>query len=494
MFVRYYEVLIWRAPLEPFPFRLAAGQVGPLTGRAVRNRNRCGLPPRMTFSGRGDIATTNDLLNSLIGGSTMNQVICHKSTGAHLLLAFVFAFAVGSSQVFAAEEITGDWEITMNFDGRESFATLSISRKADGSLAGKWGSGELNDLKFEDGKLTFVRILTFGDREFIMEYSGTLRDGKLTGTLSSDRGDTPANGARKKPKCPALGQWDMKFNVGDREIIGRLIISEKPDSTLAGKWDADYGEHTISNVKFEDGKLTFTRNSKMNDFEIETNFEGTIKGHKLTGVFKSQRGELPATGKRVGADLVGKWELTRTSERGTRTSMLTIYGDMTGRYESFGGEIPIKDLKLEGNQVTFYIEMGFGDQTFKMDFKGKLDGKSLNGELTTSRGTSEFTGKKVEVASPLVGTWEITRKSSRGTRTNTLKIKADMTGTYTSRDNEIEITDLKVDGDQVSFKVIMRYGERDVPMEFKGRLDGKTLNGERTTSRGTSKFTGKKVD
>lgn len=448
----------------------------------------------MTFLRRGDIAAINNLLNLFIGGSTMNQVTCHKSTGKHLFLAFVFAFAVGSSQVFAAEEITGDWEITMNFSGRESFATLSISRKADGSLAGKWGSGELNDVKFEDGKLTFVRILTFGDREFIMEYSGTLKDGKLTGTLSSDRGDYAANGTRKKPKCPALGQWDMKFNVGDREITGRLILSEKPDSTLEGKWDANYGEHTISNVKIQDGKLIFTRNSKMNDFEIETTFEGAIKGHKLTGAFKSQRGELPATGERVGAALVGKWELTRTSERGTRTSMLTIYGDMTGRYESFGGEIPIKDLKLEGNQVTFIIEMGFGDQTFKMDFKGKLDGTSLNGERTTSRGTSEFTGKKVEVASPLVGTWEITRESSRGTRTNTLKIKADMTGTYTSRDNEIAVTDLKVDGNQVSFKVIMRYGQRDVPMEFKGRLDGTTLNGERTTSRGTSKFTGKKVD
>jgi hypothetical protein len=448
----------------------------------------------MTFSGRGNIAAINNMLNLFIGGSKMYQVTCRKSTGKHLFLAFVFAFAVGSSQVIAAEEITGDWEITMNFDGRESFATLSISRKADGSLAGKWGTGELNDVKFEDGKLTFVRILTLGDREFIMEYSGTLKDGKLTGAVSSDRGDTPANGVRKKPQCPALGQWDMKFNVGDREITGRLILSEKPDSTLAGKWDADYGEHTISNVKLQDGKLTFTRNSKMNDFEIETTFEGAIKGHKLTGAFKSQRGELPATGERVGAALVGKWELTRTSERYTRTSMLTINGDMTGRYEFFGVETPITDLKLEGNQVTFYIEMGFGDQTFKMDFKGKLDGTSLNGELTTSRGTSEFTGKKVEVTSPLVGTWEITRESSRGTRTNTLKIKADMTGTYTSGDNELAVTDLKVDGNQVSFKVIMRYGQRDVPMEFKGRLDGTSLNGERTTSRGTSKFTGKKID
>jgi hypothetical protein len=257
---------------------------------------------------------------------------------------------------------------------------------------------------------------------------------------------------------------------------------------------ADYGEHTISNVKFEDGKLTYTRKSKINDFEFESTFEGTIKGHKLAGAFKSQRGEIPATGERVGAPLIGKWELTTTSERGTRTSMLTIFGDMTGRYESFGGEIPIKDLKLQGDQVTFVIEMGFGDQTFKMDFKGKLDGTTLNGERTTSRGTSEFTGKKVKTASPVVGTWQFTRETSRGTRTSTLKIKEDMTGTYTSRDNEVAVTDLKVDGDQVSFKITRSFGEREFTMEFKGKVDGTTLKGEFTTSRGSREATGKKID
>ncbi len=230
------------------------------------------------------------------------------------------------------------------------------------------------------------------------------------------------------------------------------------------------------------------------DRQYESDFEGAVSGHKLTGAFMSQRGEMPAAGQRVGAALVGKWELTTTSERGTRTRVLTVYGDMTGRYESYGGETPIKDLKLEGDQVTFSVEMGYRGRTYKMDFKGKLDGKTLIGERTTSRGTCKVTGRKIEAASALVGTWEITRESSRGTRTNTLKIKEDMTGTYTSRDNEIDITDLCVEGDQVTFKVTMRYGDRDVPAVFNGRLDGTTLNGERTTSRGTSKFTGKKID
>jgi len=423
----------------------------------------------------------------------MNQMLMNKTIAKSIVLTCLLLL-VQTSFVRAAEDITGEWEMKMEFGGRESFATMTISRKADGSLTGKWGSGELTDVKFEDGKLTFARILTFGDQEFIMEYEGTLRDGKITGEMSSDRGEFAVNGARKKPKLPALGQWDMKFNVGDREITGKLSISEKPDGTLAGKWDAEFGEHIVSNVKFQNGKLNYTRKSKFGEREFESTFEGTIKGHKLAGAFKSQRGELPATGERVGAPLVGKWELTTTSERGTRMRMLTIFGDMTGRYESFGGEIPIKDVKLEGDQVTFVIEMGFGDRTFRQDFKGKLDGKSLTGELVSERGTTEVAGKMLEAASPVVGTWEFTMETSRGTRTSTLKIKEDMTGTYTVRDNELAVTDLKVDGDQVSFKVIMRYGDREVPMEFKGKVDGTTLVGERTTSRGINKITGKKIN
>lgn len=422
----------------------------------------------------------------------MNQMLVQKRIGKSIILTCILLL-LQTSFALAAEDIMGEWEMKMDFGGRDSFATMTISKKADGTLAGKWGSGELSDVKFEVGKLTFVRTIRFGDQEFTMEYEGTLKDGKITGTMSSDRGEFAANGARRKPKLPVLGHWDINFNVGDREINARLSISEKPDGTLEGKW-AEPGEHVLSNVKFKDGKLTLTRDSKIEDFEFQTNCELTAKGNELTGTMKSDMGDLQVNGKRVGAELVGKWKLTTTSDFGTRTSMMRIDGDLTGRYEFFGGEIPMKNIKLEGDQVTFLLEMGFGDRTFQMDFKGKLDGKTLKGELTSERGTSQVVGRKAEAASPIIGTWEFTRESSRGTRTSTLKIKEDMTATYTVRDNELAVTDLKVDGNQVSFKVMMRYGDREVPMEFKGKVDGRTLVGERTTSRGTNKITGKKIN
>ncbi|MGD8501492.1 MAG: hypothetical protein PVJ86_12640 [Phycisphaerales bacterium] len=427
----------------------------------------------------------------------MNQTTLHKAIGIPVLVVWLLVSVVGPSQVLGAEGITGDWEITMDFNGWQAFAKLSISKAPDGTLAGKWGTSELSDVKFEDQKLTFVRTVTMQDREFTMTYAGTLKDGKLTGTISSDRGEFPANGARTKPKSPVVGDWDIKLTIRERDINCKLSISQKPDGTLEGEWTSEFGEHVVSDVKFKDGKLTFSRKSKFGDRELESTYEGTVEGHKLTGQIKSEMGELAANGQHVGAALIGKWELTTTSERGTRTRTLTVHGDMTGRYQIFGdteAAVKIKDLKLDDNQATFNIEMGSADQPFLIGFKGTLDGAALNGQFTSSRGDSTVVGKKMGTASALVGTWQITRESSRGTRTNTLKINADMTGTYTSRDNEIDITDLSIEGDQVTFKVTMRYGEREVPVEFKGKLDGTSLNGERTTSRGTSKFTGRKVD
>jgi hypothetical protein len=423
----------------------------------------------------------------------MSRVL-YKTISSTLVPACLLLLAQ-TTLVRAADDITGQWEMTMEFGGRPSYAMLTISKNADGTLAGKWGSrDELSDVKFQDGKLTFVRKIQFGDQEFTMNYAGTLKDGKITGTMSSDQGEFAVKGARFKPKSPALGTWDISFNIGDRDITGQLAVSEKPDGTMDGKWISERGNTVISNVNFKDGKLTFNRKSTFGDNTYESDFGGTIAGNNLAGVFKSQRGEMPAKGTRVGAAIVGKWDLTTVSEFGTNQSMMRIDGDMTGRYEFFGGEIPMKDLKLEGTQVTFALELGFGDETFILNFKGTLDGSNLKGQMTSDRGTSEITGRKAEEASAVVGTWEFTRETQQGTRTSTLKIKPDMTGTYTMRDNEVDVKDLKVEGNKVSFKVEMSFNDRQFTMEFNGEADGKTLKGEFITERGAREAVGKKID
>jgi len=427
----------------------------------------------------------------------MNQVQIKKAGGKFIGLICLFLL-VQTSLVWAADDITGVWEITMDFGGRQSFAMLSISKNPDGTLTGKWGSGEgeLSDVKFQDGKLTFVRTVGPPDRQFTMNYEGTLKDGKLMGELSSERGEFSANGARPKPKSPVLGQWDINFNVGDRDINARLIISEKPEGTLAGQWTKEQGEHKISDVKFKDSKLTFTRKSKLDDFEFETKYEGIVEGNSLTGKLSNEMGEWPTKGKRFGTELIGEWELTTTSERGTRTRMMRIFPDLSGRYESFGGEIPMKDIKLEGDQMTFALEMGFGDQTFQMDFKGKLDAAALKGEITSPRGTSEVTGKKLGVAAPasvLVGKWELTTTSERGTRTRVLTVNKDMTGTYEVRDGEVPVKDIKFENGQLTFSIERTFQDRQYQMDFKGTLEGEAIKGQFTTPRGTRDVTGKKL-
>lgn len=393
----------------------------------------------------------------------------------------------------SADDIAGDWEMKMDLNGRVSFASLSISKKPDGTLAGQWGSNELSEVKFAGAKLSFVRTLRFGDNEFKMNYEGSLKDGALTGELSSERGSFAANGARPRPKSPVLGRWALRYSIGDRDINATLAVWEGPAGALDAKWTSETGEHVVSNVKVQDGKLSLARKSKIGDREFETTYEATAQGNKILGTIKLGGEEIPAGGNRVGADLVGRWEMTTTTDQGARRGLLTIFGDLTGRYETFVGEVPFKDLKLEGNQVSFSVEAGFGDQTFNIDFKAKLDGKTLKGEVTSPRGTREVTGKKVEPALAIVGTWEITRESNQGTRTSTLKIKDDLTGTYTARDNTFPITDLRFEGDQLSFKVTVKYEDREVPMEFKGKVEGGTLKGQFISARGPREATGKKV-
>lgn len=392
-----------------------------------------------------------------------------------------------------AQAVLGEWQL--EFEGFASFARVKFTQGPDGALTGKWEEDPLTEVSYQDGTLRFVRTLRWQDQEFSSTFTGSIQEGKLSGALSSDRGDMQLSGERVKPKPVVLGRWNMTMTFGDRQVESVLAISQSPDGSLAGQWTGRRGEQALSQVKADGAKLTFVRTSTFNDQQFTSTFEGTVAGDTLTGQFTSERGEMAASGQRLGKELIGAWEFTTTSERGTQTSRLFIDPDLTGSYRMFFGRVPIQDLTLEANQVSFVVKMGPPDQQFSLDFSGMLDGKSLEGEFTTSRGDSmKAVGKKIEPASALIGTWELTSETPRGTRTNTLTIKDDLTGTYKMRDNEFAVSDLQIDGDQVRFKVTLTFQDREVPLEFKGKLDGETLTGEMITSQGSRPVNGKKIN
>jgi len=328
----------------------------------------------------------------------MKQTGLYKMVGFVMGVVLVLPFAVMSAEppaTLAEKGITGDWLLKIEFDGRQMTSIVCLSKDKEGKLAGQWigffGLGELQDVKYEGNNLSFVQVSRFGDQEFRMNFAGKVDGDKISGTLSSDRGESKVEGQRVKPMPAAVGSWEMKVKMGEREFTATLVVKADKEGKLTAEWQSQFGENQISDVQFKDGKLTFKRTTKFQDRQFESTFEGMVMADTLSGTFKSERGEIAAEGKRIGAALIGKWELDITSERGTYKQLLQVNPDLSGMY----GPIPVKRINLEGDQVAFQIVMEFGDRKFELNFAGKLDGQKLTGEFTSERGTQKATGKKV---------------------------------------------------------------------------------------------------
>jgi hypothetical protein len=320
-------------------------------------------------------------------------------------------FLTFSAQASAGQQkrgIAGNWEIKMDFNGQEVTSILSFSQDKEGKLTGKWiafwGVNDLNNLKYEENKLSFTQVSRFGDNEITSNFTGAIKRGKLSGTLSNDRGKFEVDGKRLRQMPMVMGGWEMKFKVGERDITTTLIVKADENGKPAAQWQSQWGEHQITDVTFKKGKLTFQRKSKIRDQEWESTFEGTVKAHKLSGIIKSERGDITAEGTRIGAALVGQWELEISSDSGSRKQLLRINPDLSAKL----GPIAVKKVNLDDNKIAFKTELEFGEQKYDISFAGNLDGRKLSGELNSSRGVRQVTGKKI-------------RRTSAGQRTVRIK-------------------------------------------------------------------------
>jgi len=116
---------------------------------------------------------------------------------------------------------------------------------------------------------------------------------------------------------------------------------------------------------------------------------------------------LVMAGLALAADIDGKWEgkiagpdggegfaVSYTFKaQGTTLTGTTPMPSMDG---SPAKEIPIRDGKIDGNNISFSVVMDFGGQEMKMDYKGVLSGDTLkiSGEMMGN--AFEFALKKAK--------------------------------------------------------------------------------------------------
>jgi hypothetical protein len=252
---------------------------------------------------------------------------------------------------------------------------------------------ELKDVKFEENKLSWTMVIRYGDQgdqENTSKFTGTIEKGELSGLMGNDRGEFEIKGKRAARSSRLVGSWDMKTKVGENEYTGTLTITADKEGNLSGAWKSSRGESKVSDLKYEDRKLTFTRVIQRGENEWKMAFEGILGYTSLEGVFKSDRGEAPTTGTRIGASAIGTWNLDIESERGARKQRLRVNPDLSALY----GPTIIKKINLDGDKVSFKYVMTIRYQDYETSFEGKISDSNLTGEVKTSRGTSKVKGAK----------------------------------------------------------------------------------------------------
>ncbi len=77
------------------------------------------------------------------------------------------------------------------------------------------------------------------------------------------------------------------------------------------------------------------------------------------------------------------------------------------------------------------------------------------------------------------GKWTAETQGRNGaTMTNTFDLKASgamLTGTMTNQRGETALTDGKIDGDNITFTVVMKMGDNERRLNFKGVMSGDTI-------------------
>jgi len=209
--------------------------------------------------------------------------------------------------VMAAEDVAGEWEFKSQTQSRTMNATMTITKTEAGKYEGTWstqrGESTLSDITFEKGKIKFTQTNNFGGQEMTTTYEGTVEGSKITGKGQGRWGefafDGTLQGEAKAGADAIAGEWQINVNMPARENTEKLTITKNADGTLAGKWEGQRGESTISDIKLEGGKLTFTRTMKFGDREMTWTFEGTVEGDQIKGTFSSERGDREANATRI---------------------------------------------------------------------------------------------------------------------------------------------------------------------------------------------------
>lgn len=91
---------------------------------------------------------------------------------------------------------------------------------------------------------------------------------------------------------------------------------------------------------------------------------------------------------------VGAWDVSINTPVGEQGGVWTINADGTGIMSTDQGDQAIEGIMLEGNSISFDVDIDAGGQSLSLSFSGTVDGDSLTGEFASDFGAFGVTGTR----------------------------------------------------------------------------------------------------
>lgn len=416
-----------------------------------------------------------------------------------LMLAVVAAPAAAGA---ADASPAGVWQIAIETpDGGALNVELTLKQDGDeltGVLVGDDAvETEISDAEFEDGQLSFKISRDFSGQELKSTFQGKLDGDKFAGTvdfeLGSESGTLTATGTRAAAASVA-GAWKLSIETPDGNTLAPVLMLTQEGETVTGTFTGDDGnEVEIEDGSFKDGELAFSYTADFGGQSLITKFKLEVEGDKLAGAVEydlsGQTGELDVTGARPEMNLNGTWLLVATSDAGVFEPKLHLKhdgDDISGNYEWTESVVAeVQDGEIVGGELIFTVTHDFDGQEIVVKFKVKQDGEKLAGlaeyDLGGQTGTAEIEGSRSKAAD-IAGDWNIAITGENG---DTIEVTAKLTqdgdkigGDYTGPAGDAKVSDAKLDGKTLTFKVVRERDGQELILNYKGEVDGDTITGD----------------
>ena len=452
-------------------------------------------------------------------------------TSLRLRSRWALGLALASSMMMAGAvraddkvDPVGKWKLNISTpDGQSMEVEVTLKKDGDklaGMLVGSDAvETELKDVTFEDGELAFKLSRDFGGTPLESSFKGKLTadafDGNVDYDVGGQTGTAKVDGKRAVEAVAISGDWKFTITTDDGQTLEPIVKIAQDGENISGTFQGiDGSEVKLEDATFKDNELAFKVTLDFGGQELIAKFAGKLADKAFTGKVDydigGQTGTFDVTGERAaGASPIhGDWALVATSEGGTFEPKLLIVheGDkIEGVYvwdESV--KVDIKEPKLSDKELTFKVEHDFSGSPIVVVYTVTAEGDSIKGkadyDLGGQTGTATVEGKRVKPVD-VSGTWNITLTTEDGQSYDVVakleQSKDGLKGTYSGPAGDADISDAKVEGNEIEFTVVRERDGEKFEVEYEGTVDGDTIKGEAEADLGGQeakfKFEGKRA-